>query len=205
MHKNTGFTIWCSTFNFNHENMNQDKPMAKLLQHHRLVHPLSIRQNTLFWKKIQSPNNFKNLNLNNMLFRNIMLTVFEEGESPDGFKVGQCWGRRFGGRGGGGAGGKKFVWRSKIIQWMVSNQTIWIIIPLFTLCSIYSNYASGAEQILKQIVQIKHNRDNNLNWLEANLFTSMVEDLNSGLLWTNLASGQGRTWTQALPIAGPVL
>lgn len=77
----------CSTFN--HENANQDKPMAKLLQHHRSVHPLSIRQNTLFLKKIQSPNNFENLNLNTMLFRNIMLTVFEEGESPDGFKVGQ--------------------------------------------------------------------------------------------------------------------
>ena len=131
---------------------------SKLFIHYRFY-------KTLCLKKIQCPNNFKNLKLNNMLFRNIMLTVFEEGESPDGFKVGQWWGRRFGGRGGGGAGGKKFVWRSKIIQWMVSNQTIWIIIPLFTLCSIYSNYANGAEQILKQIVQIKHNRD---NWPEAN-------------------------------------
>lgn len=61
--------------------------MGKLLQHHTLVYPLLIWQNTL--SKIQSPNNFKNLNLNNMLSRNVMLTVFEEGESPDGFKVGQ--------------------------------------------------------------------------------------------------------------------
>ena len=36
-------------------------------------------------------------------------------------------------------------------------------------------------------------------------FTSVVEDLNSGLPWTNPASGQGGTWTRGLRIASPAL
>ena len=35
------------------------------------------------------------------------------------------------------------------------------------------------------------------------LFTSVVEDLNSELLWTNPASGQGGTWTRRLRIESP--
>ena len=41
-----------------------------------------------------------------------------------------------------------------------------IIIPLFTLGSIYSTNASG--NWLKQIIQIKLNRVKNPNWPEAN-------------------------------------
>ena len=61
---------------------------------------------------------------------------------------------------------------------------------------------------LKQIIQIKLNRVKNPNWPEANhfaIFTSVVEDLNSGLPWTNLASGQIKTWTWSLRIASPVI
>ena len=41
----------------------------------------------------------------------------------------------------------------------------------------------GLSKRLKQIIQIKLNRVKNPNWPEANqlVFTSMVEDLNSGL------------------------
>ena len=34
---------------------------------------------------------------------------------------------------------------------------------------------------------------------------SVVEDLNSGLLWTNPANGQAGTWTRGLRIASPAL
>ena len=37
----------------------------------------------------------------------------------------------------------------------------------------------------------------------AGLFKSVVEDLNSGLPWTNPASGQGGTWTRRLRIESP--
>ena len=37
------------------------------------------------------------------------------------------------------------------------------------------------------------------------LFTSVVKDLNSGLPWTNPASGQIGTWTRGLRIASPVI
>ena len=37
------------------------------------------------------------------------------------------------------------------------------------------------------------------------LFTSVVKDLNSGLPWTNPASGQIGTWTWGLRIASPVI
>ena len=36
-------------------------------------------------------------------------------------------------------------------------------------------------------------------------FTSVAEDLNLGLMKTNPASGQGRTWTQGLWITSPTL
>ena len=36
-------------------------------------------------------------------------------------------------------------------------------------------------------------------------FTSMADDLNSGLPWTNPARGQGGTWTRGLRIASPAL
>ena len=52
----------------------------------------------------------------------------------------------------------------------------------------------GPNKCLKQIIQIELNRVKNPNWREANqLFTSMAENLNSGLLRTNPASGQGGT------------
>ena len=43
-----------------------------------------------------------------------------------------------------------------------------IIIPLFTLGSIYSTYASGAEQMTKKKIQIKHNWVKNPKWPKAN-------------------------------------
>ena len=64
----------------------------------------------------------------------------------------------------------------------------------------------GPSKWLKQVNQIKHNRVKNptsarqTSWL----FTSEVENLNSGLPCTNPASGQGRTWTLGLQIASPV-
>ena len=52
----------------------------------------------------------------------------------------------------------------------------------------------GPSKCLKQIIQIKLKRVKNPNWPEANqLFTSLVEDLKSGLLGTNPASGQSRS------------
>ena len=49
----------------------------------------------------------------------------------------------------------------------------------------------GPSKCLKQIIQIKLKRVKNPNWPGANqLFTSLVEDLKSGLLGTNPASGQ---------------
>ena len=51
----------------------------------------------------------------------------------------------------------------------------------------------GPSKYLKQIIQIE------FNWIPTGrkqtswLFTSMAEDLNSGLPWTNPASGQGGT------------
>ena len=65
----------------------------------------------------------------------------------------------------------------------------------------------GPRKFLKQIVQIKLNRvkiptgGRQTSWL----FTSVVEDLNSGLPWTNPASGQSATWTRGLRIASPAL
>ena len=51
--------------------------------------------------------------------------------------------------------------------------------------------------IVKQIMQIKHNRIKNPNWREAAswLFTSVAEDLNLGRQRTNPASGQSETLT----------
>ena len=46
---------------------------------------------------------------------------------------------------------------------------------------------------MKQIIQIEHNMVKHPNWYEANqlaIFTSVVKDLNSGLLCTNPAGGQ---------------
>ena len=46
---------------------------------------------------------------------------------------------------------------------------------------------------MKQIIQIEHNMVKRPNWYEANqlaIFTSVVKDLNSGLLCTNPAGGQ---------------
>ena len=63
----------------------------------------------------------------------------------------------------------------------------------------------GLSKWLKQIIKIKHNRlriqtgRRQTSWL----FKSMVEDLNSELLWTNPASGQGGTWTRRLRIESP--
>ena len=60
---------------------------------------------------------------------------------------------------------------------------------------------------LKQIIQIKLNRVKNptgrrqTSWL----FTSVVEDLNSGQPRTNPAGGQCGTWTWGLRIASPAL
>ena len=67
-----------------------------------------------------------------------------------------------------------------------------VIIPLFTFGSIYSTNASEAEKCLKQIIEIKLNRVKNptgrrqTSWL----FTSVVEDLNSGQPRTNPAGVQ---------------
>ena len=55
--------------------------------------------------------------------------------------------------------------------------------PLFILGSIYTSNASGAEQMLKQIIYIKLYWVNNPNWPGGGtswLFTSMAKDLNSG-------------------------
>ena len=82
-----------------------------------------------------------------------------------------------------------------------------VIIPLFTFGSIYSTNASEAEKCLKQIIEIKLTRVKNptgrrqTSWL----FTSVVEDLNSGLPRTNPAGGQCGTWTWGLRIASPAL
>ena len=55
----------------------------------------------------------------------------------------------------------------------------------------------GLGKFLKQIIQIKHNGVKNHNWPGRGksvawlfIITSVVEDLNSGLLRTNPASGQ---------------
>ena len=51
----------------------------------------------------------------------------------------------------------------------------------------------GFSGIMKQIIQIEHNMVKHPNWYEANqlaIFTSVVKDLNSGLLCTNPAGGQ---------------
>ena len=59
-------------------------------------------------------------------------------------------------------------------------------------------YRHSIQIILKQIMQIKHNRIKNPNWREAAswLFTSVAEDLNLGRQRTNPASGQSRTLTR---------
>ena len=53
----------------------------------------------------------------------------------------------------------------------------------------------GLSKYLKKINQMKLNRVKNTNWPEANqlAITSVAEDLKSGLLRTNPASGQGGT------------
>ena len=83
-----------------------------------------------------------------------------------------------------------------------------LLIPLFTLDSIYStNMLVGPSKCLKQIIQIELNRVKNPNWPEANELAIYEHGrgLNSGLLWTNPASGQGGTWTLGLRIASPAL
>ena len=67
--------------------------------------------------------------------------------------------------------------------------------PSFTLGSIYSTNASRDEQIPKQIIEIKHNGVKNPNCRRQTswLFTSVAEDLNSGLSRRNPPSGQGGT------------
>ena len=72
-----------------------------------------------------------------------------------------------------------------------------MIIPLFTFGSIYSTNTSWAEQMRETNNSniIKHNRvkiptgQRQTSWL----FTSMAQDLNSGLPRANPASGQGGT------------
>ena len=61
-----------------------------------------------------------------------------------------------------------------------------MIIPLFTLGSIYSTNASGA----KQMPEIKLNRIQNPNWPEANQLAIYKhrQGLELGLLWTNPAT-----------------
>ena len=83
-----------------------------------------------------------------------------------------------------------------------------LLIPLFTLDSIYStNMLVGPSKCLKQIIQIELNRVKNPNWPEANELAIYEHGrgLNSGLLWTNPASGQGGIWTRGLRIASPAL
>ena len=63
----------------------------------------------------------------------------------------------------------------------------------------------GSSKWLKQMIKIIHYRlriptgRRQTSWL----FKSVVEDLNSALLWTNPASGQGGTWTRRLRIESP--
>ena len=81
-----------------------------------------------------------------------------------------------------------------------------IIILLFTLGSIYSTDASGAEQMRET------NNSYNLNltarWIPTGqrqtswVFTSMAEDLNSELPRTNPAGGHRRTWIGELQVKG---
>ena len=77
-----------------------------------------------------------------------------------------------------------------------------IIIPLFTLGSVYSTYAIGAEQMAETNHSniIKHNRVKNPNWPEANQLA--IYKPGQELFWTrdyceqiNPAAGQVGTWT----------
>ena len=72
---------------------------------------------------------------------------------------------------------------------------------LFTLDSNNTSKSSWAEQTTETNNMVK-----NPNCGEpAGYFTNVVEDLNSALLWTNPASGQGGIWTRGPQITGPAL
>ena len=71
---------------------------------------------------------------------------------------------------------------------MIMIMIIEIISPLFTLGSICSTNASGAQQIqlyLKQIILIKLNRVNNPNWLET-IQLAMYEHGRGFELWSTM-------------------
>ena len=81
----------------------------------------------------------------------------------------------------------------------VNELSILIIIMMIIIIIIILYYPVplwGFSGIMKQIIQIEHNMVKHPNWYEVNqlaIFTSVVKDLNSGLLCTNPAGGQDGT------------
>ena len=77
-----------------------------------------------------------------------------------------------------------------------------LIIPLFTFGSIYrTNILVGPRKIMTETNnsnKIKHNGAQNPNRPEQNswLLTSLVEEMDSVLPWTNPASGRCRTYSE---------
>ena len=69
---------------------------------------------------------------------------------------------------------------------LISLVTVWlhILIPLFTLSSVYGTYASGAKEMAETNRSniIKHNRVKNPNWLEANQLA--IYKRGQELFWT---------------------
>ena len=94
--------------------------------------------------------------------------------------------------------------QSASCTWFVCAYIYSVIYPSAVLIALM---LVGPSKCLKQIIQTELNEVKNPNWREATrcLFTIMAEDLNSGLPWTNPASGQSGTWTRGLHIASPAL